>query len=332
MGGASPIAVRTIDAESLPAEALAAYDLVLLLNVPAPDSDVAERLRAFVEEGGGLFLTVGDNVDGDAWNERLGELLPRRLHLVKTAAERGREEQRPARFSDLDFRHPVLRIFDGAAGDGFRAARIFRYFLLHPGAEDDGSHVLATWDDGAPALVAGERGKGRVLLYTSTADRDWGDWPIQTSFLPTIQQAAAWLARATEERRPVDLLVGATHLLVPGEGESIAAVIGPDGRERPLEREESGLRVQQLDRPGLYRVMGADDRALAELAFAVRVDPAESDTRRLEPAELQAHLGGERSAVEQGPVAERRRETPLWSVLAALAILAFCAEGALIRR
>ena len=332
MGGASPLTVRTLDAESLPAESLEGYDLVLIHNVSAPDPALAQRLQAFVENGGGHFVALGENVDGDAWNESLGPVLPRRLHLVKTAAERGREDQRPARFGDLDLRHPVLRIFSGSTQDGFRSARTWRYFLLHPGVEGDGSHVLATWDDGAPALVERAVGEGRVLLYTSTTDRDWSDWAIQSSFLPTVQQAAGWLARALEERQPADLVVGAVHRLQPGEGQVVERVVGPDGKERPLEVQEGALQVGPLDRPGAFRVIGRDDRPIDDLAFTVRLDPVESDTRRLEPAELQAHLGGERSAVEQSPVAERKSQTPLWSVLAALAIVAFCAEGALIRR
>ncbi len=332
MGGASPLSVRTVDAESLPAEELAGYDLVLLLNVRAPDPDVASRLRAYVEGGGGLFVSLGENVAADPWNERLGAVLPRPLHLVKTAAERGRDDQRPARFGDLDLRHPVLRVFSGAAQDGFLAARTWRSYLLQPGDEDDGSHVLATWDDGAPALVERGVGQGRVLLYTSSADRDWSDWAIQTSFLPTVQQAAAWLARALEDQQPADLVVGATHTLVPGEGQRPASVVGPDGKERQLEAHDGALQVEGLDRPGTYAVRDGSGQAVPSLAFTVRIDPIESDTRRLEPDELRAHLGGESSAVEQGPVAERKRDTPLWSVLAALAVLAFCAEGALVRR
>lgn len=330
MGG-SPVGVRVVDAESLPAEELSGYDLILLLNVRAPDAEIASRIQGFVENGGGLFVAVGENVDPDGWNESMGPLLPRRFHLVKTAAERG-SDARPARFGQLDLQHPVLRIFAGAAQDGFLAAKTWRYFLLQPGREGDGTHVLAAWDDGAPALVEGALGKGRVLLYTSTVDRDWSDWPIQTSFLPTVQQAAGFLARALEETRPADLVVGDSHALVPTEGKQPERVTGPDGRERKLLPGEKGLEVAGIDRPGLYRVSGPGEAELKPLDFAVRIDPVESDTRRLDPGELKAHLGGERAAVEQAPVAERKRETPLWSVLATLAVVAFVSEGWLIRR
>ncbi len=51
-------------------------------NIKAPDGDRAARLRAFVEGGGGLLLSVGDNADPDAWNEALGDLLPQPLATV----------------------------------------------------------------------------------------------------------------------------------------------------------------------------------------------------------------------------------------------------------
>src|SRR5690606_30789546 len=133
--------------------------LVLLLNVRAPDPEVAARLADFVEDGGGLFVSLGDQVDPDAYNERLGKVLPRELHLLKTAAEPGREDQRPARFMDLDYEHPILRVFGAGEDGGFLASRTWRCFLLQPGAT---GKVLASFDDGAPALVKGTRGKGRV--------------------------------------------------------------------------------------------------------------------------------------------------------------------------
>ena len=62
------------------------------------------------------------------------------------------------------------------------------------------SQVLATFEDDAPALAAARRGNGRVLLFTSTADRDWSDFAIRTSFLPLMQRFSAYLTGSLEER------------------------------------------------------------------------------------------------------------------------------------
>ena len=60
--------------------------------------------------------------------------------------------------------------------------RINRYALL----DAEGPlpmHVLASYDDGAPALVESPVGQGRVLLFTSSASAAWNDWPLRPSFL-----------------------------------------------------------------------------------------------------------------------------------------------------
>lgn len=72
----SPVRAVTRDSEAAWREDFKAYDVVLLLNVEAPPAEVAAKLLAFVEAGGGLFLSVGDRVDPEAWNAALGPVLP----------------------------------------------------------------------------------------------------------------------------------------------------------------------------------------------------------------------------------------------------------------
>lgn len=318
VSGSTPVTATTVDAETFPDQEFSEYDLLLLLNVRAPSREVASRIERFVENGGGLFVSMGDQVDADAYAASLGGVLPRPLHLVKTAAEPHRDDQRPARFVDLDLAHPILGVF-AAGAEGFEAARTWRYFLLQPGST---GRVLASFDDGAPALVEGARGAGRVLLYTSTVDRDWSDWPIQTSFLPTMQQAAAYLSRTLEQRRQRVARVG-DGFEVDGEGLSVR---GPDGRARTI---QDGV-VADVDRPGLFVVSAAD--GATDRSFAATTDPAESDTRKIDAREVAAWLGGDRGQVERSPGSRSHAESPLWSLLAATAVLAFAAEGLLIRK
>jgi hypothetical protein len=333
---ASPARPTVVDAESLSNVRLADYDVVFLLNVRALGPK-AKELVAFVEGGGGLFAAMGDQVDADLWNEELGAILPRPLHLVKTAAERG-TAVRPARFADVDWAHPALQVFTGAAREGFEGTRTWRYMLLKPTEQKGagGEHVLVSFDDGAPALVEARRGRGRVVLYTSTADREWSDWTIRTSFLPTVQRIAAWLSGGLEERRDVPSVVDAPRTVTVGEGQTLVAVVAPDGREIPAERlarEGGGPQRLAPDLPGLWAVKVQESgktRVDPKLAFAVFPDPRESDTTRLDPQELTAYFGGASHAklATDGPIGER--QIPLWSILIALGLAAFVLEGVLI--
>lgn len=354
---ASPVRPTLIDAEALREADLKKYDVLFLLNVRAVAGRTAD-LRRFVEEGGGLFLSMGDQVDPDAWDRELAGLLPLRLHLVKTAAERGpggapagrTAEGGAARLARVDEAHPALAVFTGDAREGLAGARFFRYMLTRPapkatgpGQAGDGPVVLAAFDDGAPALVEARRGRGRVLLFTSSADRDWTDWPIRTSFLPAMQRFAAWLAGALEERRDQPSVVGTPRTVRLGDGRTLRGLTGPDGKERSRrDLEAAGLEVVEGGaaftftprEPGLWQVKVAErgaERVDPALAFAVVPDPRESDTRRLAPAELTAWLGGEAHARVDGQgTASATQGVPLWSWLLAAAVALFLAEGFLL--
>jgi len=335
---ASPVRPTVVDADALRTVKLADYDVVFLLNVRALGPKAAE-LREFVERGGGLFLAMGDEVDPDRWDEELKGLLPRPLHVVKTAAERGAPgaESRAARFADIDWSHPALQVFTGPAREGFEGVRTWRYMLLKPAERGGpGDRVLVSYDDGAPALVEARRGQGRVVLYTSTVDRTWSDWTIRTSFLPVIQRLAAYLGGSLEERRDRPSVVNAPRAIVPDEGQRVAALVGPDGSERPasaLRSDPKGALTLVPDRPGLWQVKveeHGEQRLDPRLAFAVLPDPRESDTARLDPQELTAWFGGEGHARVASDAAQGPRQVPLWSMLLALGLLAFFAEGLLL--
>ena len=81
----SPLKPVVRDAEAGLRERFDAYDVVVLANVSAPSAEDVVRLRAFVETGGGLLISAGDRVEPEAWNVRMGDVLPRPLRLVKSA-------------------------------------------------------------------------------------------------------------------------------------------------------------------------------------------------------------------------------------------------------
>ena len=59
--------------------------------------------------------------------------------------------------------------------------------------------MLARWNNPArsPAVVERVVGDGRVLLWTTTADRAGNDWPIEPSFVLAVREAVRGAARPT---------------------------------------------------------------------------------------------------------------------------------------
>ena len=337
---ASPVRPTLVDAEALAAQDLSRFDVVFLLNVRAPGPK-AQELARFVEQGGGLFIALGDQIEPEEYEKQLAGLLPAPLHVVKTAPE-----GRPARFGEVDVTHPALSVFQGEAREGLLGVRTTRWVLAKPASQSGraggAARVVASFDDGSPALLEARRGKGRVLLFTSTADRDWTDWPIRTSFLPAMQRFAAWLAGGLEDRREAATKPGEPRALPLEPGEELAALVGPDGRERRrAELERAGLRDEggvarfTPKEPGLWQVKvasGGVERIEPRLAFAVAFDPRESDTRRLRPEELTAWLGGAAHAKVEGDARASGggAQVPLWSILLGLGVAAFFLEGLLL--
>ncbi|HZA50015.1 MAG TPA: BatA domain-containing protein [Myxococcaceae bacterium] len=336
-GQGSPVRESLRDTAAAWREDFTQYDLIYLLNVSAPPEDVAERLREFVEAGGGLFASMGDHVDPDAWNARLGSVLPRRLRLVKTAAVPNEEgaEGRAARLGQISLEHPIFSPFSGRAGEGLVSARFYRYMLLEadPGADPGHpSQVLATYDDGAPAVAAARRGKGRVVLFTSTVDRDWADVAIRTSFLPLIQRTSSFLAGSLEERESMRVPVGTAFPLRREGATGIGEVRAPSGASVPLQpREEGAFLVGPVLEPGVHSVVDTRGQVVPELAFATVLDPAESDLARLDARALERWFG-EATVTRDETNGGNAPRIPLWTWLICAAALAFFLEGTLLRK
>jgi hypothetical protein len=79
---------------------------------------------------------------------------------------------------------------------------------------------------------------------------------------------------------------------------------------------------------------GGEEREAPEYAFSAAIDPRESDVTRRALDELQRQFGGEEHAQVAGGAdsALPKTGTPLWSWLLFAAVLAFVAEGFVVRR
>ncbi|MBZ5712190.1 BatA domain-containing protein [Nannocystis pusilla] len=292
---------------------LAGVDVVVLANVRAPAPDAAAALTRRVEEGLGLFVTVGERVEAGAYNERLGELLPLRLRealIVGTAP--GRTENRTEGLAPANLAHPALR---GLGDDlGLLGARTRRLFLLEPDAAR-AVDVALSFTSGAPALITRAHGRGRVALLTTSVDRDWSDLPLRPGFVPLVERLVAYLDASQQGAAGAVLRVGEPRIL---PGDRPATVVTPGGERLAAVPDGQGQAVfKDTWTPGHYTVERGDDEP--PLRFAVQVDPAESDTT--------SHaVAGPR--IEGGEVLAAARY-PRWRPLVLLVALLLLAESIL---
>ncbi len=93
--------------------------------------------------------------------------------------------------------------------------------------DKDQVRVLARWNNPARSPAVAERvvGEGRVLLWTTTADRAGNDWPIEPSFVLAVREAVRGTARPTRFDNTV----------TAGERDAARRLLEPAGLQRPLD-------------------------------------------------------------------------------------------------
>lgn len=328
--GESQLDITTISTDDLKTRSLGDFDVIFLANVKA-SVDVGP-LKDFVQKGGGLFISLGDNVDPDAYDDAFGDILPQPLQVIRAAGD-GEHLQR-ARSG-----HPVLSPLTGMGhDDALSAAKFTRYALFKPTAQENDRDVLLRFENGAPALVEKKLGAGNVMLFAATVDRDWSDLAIQPVFLPLVQQAARYLARAPMHDPEPPARVGQRHEIPLAAGDHRVEVTLPSGQTRTFENDKLAgrrtLAFVETGEPGVYRVAVAGKgqeslRPRPAATFVVNVDPAESDLQRITGERLaQLASGGTQAKGAQAP----RRRVELWHALGAGLLLLLLLEAVLLRR
>lgn len=275
---------------------LAEVDLLVLANVRAPSAEVAKRIRAWVEQGMGLWLTVGDRVSANEYNEAFAEALPLLLReAVYTGTAPGRTEARSESLAPANLAHPIFSSLGSEATDlDLAATRTKRMILLEPDPRRR-ADIALTFSSGAPALVTRELGRGRVALLTTTVDRDWTDLPLRPGFVPLVIRTATWLAGATEVSGGSRLSIGASKQLERAIPYNVST---PTGEALPVAPERDGqpTRFDHTDRPGHYRAVPLGEPEAEPERFVVEVDARESDTTPI-PSIVRADLGHDSGTV-----------------------------------
>ena len=228
--------------------------IVALCNVRSLRSEEIERLDAFVKAGGGLAYFLGDRCESYHYQRlRDAGLFPGTLASGKIPV--------PRLVAAWDAGHPALAAFSERDRGGDLSRIVFRRaFELTPAKE---ASVLASLDDGTPAVLAAERGDGRIVVVANPCDREWTDWPAERVFLPVVHELFGWLARRHDGGEPVQTLergLAERRALGFHEGAPLA-VVAPAGRECRIETvsEDEFRRRLGIGPPPLDSAFGNDD-------------------------------------------------------------------------
>ena len=145
--------------------------------------------------------------------------------------------------------------------------------------------MLIRLDDGGPLLIERALGAGRVLLFTSSLDREWNDLPVQPVFVP--------------------FMAGLANHLLGGAGFTSEADLGSTLAVRAL-----GLQGGQIFDPRGEKALalggGSDDVLLDQLGFYEVVGGGTHGARRREFRSARVGFGTDRR--RDGRTLERARD------------------------
>lgn len=326
-GASGALEAVSVGAESLAGQPLEGFDLVVLANLARLSKDDQRRLLAFVQAGHGLLTTVGNNAVAEELNATFGTLLPRPVRSVKVLCEAADPDAnlKAVRISSIDRGHPIFRIFSAPGGQTISSALVFRYITLEPAATE-GAKTLASFSDGAPALVERSEGAGRVAMLATTVDLEWNDLAIRTAYLPLMRRLASYLARQSSERR-VEAEVGSEQVIdAAALTPERLTVVSPSGARSVLEGPEGRYPFRPIE-TGLHGVIvtaGGVDTAADSLYFSVNAPAAESNLQQASADAVAAVIaksgeGLAGSAAESG--SSSRRDLWPWLLFGALLLV-----------
>ena len=176
----------------------------------------ARVLEGVLKRGGGLVFFLGDQVLAERYNRILAS--PDGCACAAGAVEGAGAPEAQYHFDPLDYRHPLLAVFQGREQAGLLTTPVYKYYRLGllPNSQAQGGVGIRRRrpgdrrrDDRARArsiLVATE---GSLSSIDPATKNPWTTMPAWPSFVPLVQEILALAVRvandgAQRRGRPVD--------------------------------------------------------------------------------------------------------------------------------
>lgn len=340
--GRDSLQVRVVSWLELASQRLSDFDAVMFVDVPNVRPEDVTSLATYVQQGGNLVVFAGANTSAEVMNKRLvyqdsngkaAALLPAELTTVQKF-----DTQNPAGWpmEIASGDHPIVRTIARLPKQLLDEARFGQFYKsnLLPGSQC----LLKIAGVDTSLLCERKLGQGRVLLFTSSADRSWTNFIINPAGPMLMHEAVSYLTGHPFDR---PLIVGeALSLTLPKDTNLTSLVFRePSGKESAVQvTEKDGRRQAEIagtDAVGFYEVM---PDANTVLPAAVNIPANESDVRCKSAAEMSVPLAGipvkilDQGADIAAVVKEGRVGRELWRYLMALGLVVLAIEMFLARK
>lgn len=159
------------------------YSLIVLANWRDITQEENEKLKSYLRNNGNIFISLGDKIDLEFYNQELDWLIPADLVKIKNGK---------AKIRQFSPDHQALKIF--SQDTDFSTIIFSTYFVVEPKPD---SQVLLELSDGSPLLLESKPYPegGKVFLYTSTLNRKWTNFPAKPLYPILFQELVRYLTK-----------------------------------------------------------------------------------------------------------------------------------------
>lgn len=327
--------------------ALDEYALVGLLDVPRLESDQIERIAQYVDQGGGLYITLGESIDRRHYADllfRQGEgWLPAPPTLptqwVGSSMARGESELPLPDIRVTD--HPLFRIFQGERNSMLSLMRVNYYYALAGSWQtqvDERTEVIATLGQSTPLMIEKSIGAGKVVMQTTRIAPDpgtlgaWSNWGPNPAFVVLANDLLGYMASSVGVDQlgmvgqPATATVSPREFAPSGNLVSLdpqrpfAANLGPVSQGEQLELASPPLQRATMYQLSLDRLGGGTEPRF----LAVNVDPREGDLELANDTTLRQKLAFDNLSIQYADQlqGEASASESSWTGLLMVAIVA----------
>jgi hypothetical protein len=320
--------------DALNSATLDGYQVVMLCNVAALSDAFVTKLQNFLRQGGGVLIFGGDKFQPESYSQRWPQALPGELREKKLGPEASGEK-----IGKFDLDHPVLQnLSEDTLQESLKSARVWGYTRTAA----SGKAALISLTNGDPLLLEQKIGSGKLMLFTTSADRDWSDLPVKTVYLPLVQALAQYLAGGKRGALDAGIPVGTAKelSLPPGYVGKSLRVTKPDKQSADIpiagEKDHAQATIEVNDRAGIYRLAyptGTEKDIGAPQLYSANSPFLESRLDEISARELQSKLSPIRAEViPVDALKDGGSRTDLALPVLALLIVTLLIEGWLAQR
>jgi hypothetical protein len=165
-------------------------DLVVFCDVNELNTQEVEKYKTYLEDGGTALFFLGNKMNENKMNSLfVDDAFPVKIDKLADTSTRP--------ILKWNSEHDALKLFNNRNNGDISSIIFSEVYQLTPHTK---ATVLASLNNGNPAIVEMNYGKGKMIVVANSASRELTDWPISRMFLPVVRELSYYLIGLSESK------------------------------------------------------------------------------------------------------------------------------------